>query len=231
MRIISKFHDYYDCVQSQGQDQTLIYLRKRRVVEGRRMHYPFPYFTYTYRSKIEVHQWIVGFCGKIYPILDVSKKMYGGDDKEARCYSLDEVDIFVETHFNKREIDGYRAKSKSINRRWCGSYIRNNFKNFFAKCKQQQEVFTSMFPVGCPIFVATTNKCYWNLITKITYNDSLKELEFFRLFDTYSAFQEIAMYLGGQAQPNNPIPKVSDRDMVVAKGFDKYSFRKDKEKK
>ena len=29
MRIISDFHDYYDAVQAAGQDQTLIYFRKR----------------------------------------------------------------------------------------------------------------------------------------------------------------------------------------------------------
>jgi hypothetical protein len=40
MRILSDFHDYYDAVQATGQDQTLIYSRKREEVEL--AEYPFP---------------------------------------------------------------------------------------------------------------------------------------------------------------------------------------------
>jgi hypothetical protein len=57
------------------------------------------------------------------------------------------------------------------------------------------------------------------------YNGSLKELEFFRLLDTYTAFQEIAMFLGGLAVPLKEIPEVPDKIMVGVKGFDQWSFR------
>ncbi len=61
---------------------------------------------------------------------------------------------------------------------------------------------------------------------KIVYNASLKELEFFRLFDPYTAFQEISMFLGGLAVPLKEIPQVPDKIMVGIKGFDQWSFRK-----
>ena len=224
MRIISSFHDYYDGVQAQGQDQSLIYLRKRNVVDLKKTNYLFPRMGAIYSSsKLKVHTWIVGFCGKIYTVLNVGKRRWDEDD-ELLCYSLDEVDTFVKTHFNNKEVDGYNKKSKITNRKWTGEYTRRNFERFFTKCKQQQTQYVHVFPLGCPIFVASITM----RDSTITYNDSLKKLEFFRIFDTYSAFQEISMYLGSQAKPNKSIPKVSDKDMVMAKGFDKYSFRKDK---
>ena len=48
--------------------------------------------------------------------------------------------------------------------------------------------------------------------------------------DPYTAFQEIAMFLGGMAMPLKPIPHLSDEIIAASKGFDKYSFRKDKSK-
>jgi hypothetical protein len=38
------------------------------------------------------------------------------------------------------------------------------------------------------------------------------------------------MFMCNLAVPQKPIPEVSDADMVVAKGFDKWSFRKEPRK-
>jgi hypothetical protein len=65
----------------------------------------------------------------------------------------------------------------------------------------------------------------------MAWNACLKDLEFFRIVDPYTAFQEIAMFLGGLAVPLKPIPHVDDKTMVEAKGFDKkWSFRKEPQK-
>jgi len=63
-------------------------------------------------------------------------------------------------------------------------------------------------------------------VRKGSYNECLKGLDFFKVIDTYTAFQELQMFLGGMARPNKPIPQVPDKDMVSIKGFDKWSFRK-----
>ena len=47
---------------------------------------------------------------------------------------------------------------------------------------------------------------------------------FFRLFDTYTAFEEIAMFLGGLAVPLKEIPEVPDKIMVGIKGFDQWKL-------
>lgn len=87
MRIISGFRDYYDCVQSQGQDQTVHYLRTIKEVKYIGC-FPFPVcFTGYTRSMIYVTQYIVGFCGKIYPVLRlVDEKLVS--DREAICHYL-----------------------------------------------------------------------------------------------------------------------------------------------
>jgi hypothetical protein len=52
-------------------------------------------------------------------------------------------------------------------------------------------------------------------------------LEFYRVFDPYQAYQEVAMWLSNQAVPIKPIPEMSDEIKAESKGFNKFSFRKD----
>jgi hypothetical protein len=59
-------------------------------------------------------------------------------------------------------------------------------------------------------------------------NDCLRPLGFMRVLEPYAAFQELFMWLANQARPLKPIPKIDDRTMAEAKGFDKFSFRKPK---
>ena len=60
-------------------------------------------------------------------------------------------------------------------------------------------------------------------------NPCLRVYQFFKIMDAYTCFQEIAMFMSNMANPEKPIPQISNNDMIQAKGFDlKYSFRKDK---
>ena len=46
-----------------------------------------------------------------------------------------------------------------------------------------------------------------------------------------NAFQELAMYVSNcQTQPTIEIPTIPDKTKIELRGFDKYSFRKDKKK-
>jgi len=65
----------------------------------------------------------------------------------------------------------------------------------------------------------------------ICYNSRLKELDFAKIFNPIKAYQEITMFMNNLAVPIKPIPKISDVTMAEAKGFNKYSFRKDPTKK
>ena len=233
MRIISDFHDYYDSVQAAGQDQTLIYFRKPEEVDV--VEYAFPTFSfYTWSNEphlLQLQQHVVGFCGKIYPVMVLT---HATTNKTAICYELDDVNGFVNLNFRKRAVEEYRTKSK---RRYWGRYLPGGFcrellAKYFTECAAKKDSFAEMFlEKRCPVFIGTIDQHGWRKWSqKIVYNASLKQLEFFRLFDTYSAFQEIAMFLGGLAVPLKEIPQVPDRIMVGVKGFDQWSFRKPPEK-
>jgi hypothetical protein len=231
MRIISDFHDYYDAVQAAGQDQTLVYCRKR--AETTVSHYPLPVLRLSFLQNlpaIEIQQHIVGFCGKIYPVLVLT---HAASTKTAICHNLGEVDAFLEDTCRKREMQEYRAEASPYRRRrrWLDDCPRIAFEKHFAECLQEKDAFVEMFiEKQCPVLIGTvldvSRRGRRARKGKIVYNGSLKELEFFRLFDTYKAFQEIAMFLGGLAVPLKEIPKVPDKIMVGIKGFDDWSFRK-----
>jgi len=58
--------------------------------------------------------------------------------------------------------------------------------------------------------------------------DGLKSIDFVRVMDTYAAFQELSMFVGGvMARPGNPMVEITDDKVKAAKhGFDNWSFRK-----
>lgn len=61
-------------------------------------------------------------------------------------------------------------------------------------------------------------------------NPQLSPYSFGKIKDAQTAYQSIEMFLSNIAHPNKPILPISDRDMRDAKGFDKWSFRKEKTK-
>ena len=76
-----------------------------------------------------------------------------------------------------------------------------------------------------PLFVAAR---YSAKLFDMTFNTQLKPLEFYKIFNTNLAYHEIEMFLNNMAVPMKPIPVLDDVTMAESKGFDKYSFRKDK---
>ncbi len=219
MRIISPFHDYYDCIQAYGRDQSFIYHRKPETVELN--EYPFPKMG---RCALTHHLHIIGFCGKIYPMISI----YHGEGLERRIaysYQLSEVDEFVEKYYDKKTNKIYFSK------KWSWHILtRKRIKKYFDECANQQNNHEKIFrDSGQPIFI-TGSHTNENHKFEITYNCQLKKYRFFKIFNTESTYQEISMYLGGVLGQNNPtIPEISNNGMIEAKGFDlKTSFRKEK---
>lgn len=70
-------------------------------------------------------------------------------------------------------------------------------------------------------------------IIDVTINPVLRELEFQRIFDPFSAHQEIEMFLSNLPSDQPDTVEPNDSDLAKAKGFGKYSFKRPptKEKK
>jgi hypothetical protein len=228
MRIVSKRRDYYDCIQASGQDRSLLYVRDEEEVEL--SGFPFPRCSENGTLTLRTH--IIGFCGKIYPCLGVSYWQNSEQGHiEAKCFKLEDVDRFVEKHFDEKQVEIYRGGSKRY--RFAYHRMTNSrtwLKHFFDDCAKKQNDFGKYFQEKrCPVFVANYhdyNNC------QIVYNALLRPYEFYRVFDPPTAFQEISMFLGNMAQPGRPMKQLTNDEMIESKGFDlKFSFRKNPTKK
>jgi hypothetical protein len=63
-------------------------------------------------------------------------------------------------------------------------------------------------------------------------NPILKDYEFYKVVDTFQAFQEISMFIGGVlGRGEKEIVVVEDKYKIAQHGFDKWSFRKEPETK
>lgn len=197
----------------------------------------------------------IGFCGKIYRAFYLTYL-----NEKSFCYNIEDVDKFVATLSPKAQ-DAYISTCEYtiFNRKYNGILDWNNRrKNFVTQFDRQiehhkyQDLFVNNYT---PAFFHTLtenlkhkksgifhphyhqqkgrytysyNKEY---STSIVFNCNLDQFEFYKVFNPYQAYQEISMFLGGLAVPLNNIPHIDDKIMAEAKGFDKFSFRKDKTKK
>ena len=242
MRIISDFRDYYDSVQAAGQDRSLVYLRKPVEVRysgpAPQEPYPFP-VTEALRIAREypdlyLKNFTVGFCGRIYPVILVDGS--GTADSEAYCYNVEEVDAYVTTYFKDKHIESYHKKKKKWlygREHWLFYFRREAVSSFFEEARAKQDSFKHIFEqYHCPVFLGEHQYHGWRSIdSSVTYNGCLSRVEFYRVMEPFTAFQEIAMWLGNQAEPRKPIPHIDDEVMLEVKGFNpKYSFRKPKTK-
>jgi hypothetical protein len=235
MRIRSTFHDYYDSVQAHGQDDTLLYLRYPKTIELKGTAGPpcYEYGTSPWdRSCYSIRGRVVGFCGKIYPVMLVEVRIgIGVAPTKTVCHTINDVDAAIKPHLNKRELSDY---SRIPRCRACVSQegIRFRIAQFFKKFAEQADKYEVWFLDNhAPLFVARPGFYDRRLRkfrpTTVEFNARLKPYEFYRVFDPFRTFQEISMFLGGLAVPQKPIPVPSDKIMAEIKGFDKWSFRKE----
>ena len=159
------------------------------------------------------------------------------ETKEKVCLTLAEVDAFMTEVLDKKQLEKYFRKEKYhglFPGSWY-SFRHQAFENFFEKTAQARDSYNKVFEEhNCPIFLGgygVKDQAWVAYTAKVTWNGCLREAEFYRIKDAYTAFQELSMYLSNQAQPRKPIPEMDDQTKAEQHGFDKFSFRKDKKDK
>lgn len=237
MRIISKFKDYYDGGLAYGQDDSVVYVRLteelQRVTEWDSKKFPEMYertknapyigrpFPNVYvRPEHRPHErWYtnskgrsghIAFCGKIYPYYQVAIR---NPDSKA---GLGQEDILVDC-YDKR-FDEYVTISKRWGRNDDGKDY-DSFAEWTAANSGYEDASLNLF-FNCPV-VAYLG--YGDMIL----NPCLKDFNFQKVVDPFTAFQEISMFVGG-VLTNNPTPPDTqpDKAKVISHGFDpKYGFR------
>lgn len=224
MRIISKFHDYYDGALSQGSDQETIFLRETATIHlDRKLRDTLPRVqketsSYYFRNNnLEISFFYIGFCGVIIPSVKIVSTEGTGYTKI--LYSFDEVKSFAEEE--NLPIDFKKKNKYRFYFRYdpsCGKDYELFFQN-----KETTKLEKLFFDYNTPVFVFQEDKRELEVIT----NPNLKELQFFKVKDPYSCFQDIYMYIAGVLLlPTKPLIEVSNESKIHKHGFDKWSFRK-----
>lgn len=226
MRIISPFKDYYDAIQSYYRDD-LKFIREPKFLVQKGNSYSHGLFA-PGKHRLYVDTEFIGFCGKVYHVLDVK---IGYDKKHSYFYSAESFHKFFKENYE----DIYEEYEKNCLHKtvkWYG----NRGNPFHLSKKGIDRIFD-------PKVTAPPKLLLDNLHEPIThyyrnfYNDlqldincRLNRLEFFKVFSPQLAYQELYMFFANKASPEKEIPVVSDADLLEAKGFDRFSFRKDKKK-
>lgn len=240
MRIISKFHDYYDSVQSVGYDPNLIYHRVQNEYRIElRQHYYYgrnpdnfimPEGMPTFSESFLMHVspmvqrggasfmpdrgtlFLIGFCGKYYLALEqtVTVPPYNFSESEYLHDKDSAVKFFQERRKNQPEREVFGI---------LGECTVNPFADSL-------EPFRAL---NAPVFRMDLRnyRSIFSLEKTLTVNPELAAMQFYRVFDPFTAYQEIAMFLSGVlGWPENAMVQISDEDMRDAKGFDEWSFKK-----
>lgn len=159
-----------------------------------------PTLSYGYIYPLDGYAGVIGWCGRIIPFCMIAGKV---------CYTVEE----------SRKQAGKLAHSETFFSKW--GRITNHFAqihNVYLKSDDKSTPARDIFDkFDVPVFAVTT---------KLILNPRLNNFDFAKIVPPYQAWSDLTVYLSNKAQPNPTIPKVSDKDMIVAKGFDKWSFRK-----
>lgn len=231
MRIISKFHDYYDSALKQGIDSSIVYVRDQKeelISKYDYSYYPFVRNSLPFRTKYQLDKELqndfcyLGYCGKIIPILILSvspKQDFSilAQRHSKVCYSFEEVERFcLENNITLSQSRGWRRNSSYFD------LYPSSIKDFFNQTdfKLLPSIFSQK---NVPLFFYQ-ERTHGEYV--LTLNPSLKNLEFFRQKDPFTCFQDIAQFVSGVLNSKeNEMVKISDKDKVHKHGFDKWSFR------
>lgn len=253
MRIISKFKDYYDTAMGLGQDKRLAYLRSESVVSCQLYDYQ-PGSTDVFGLEAFVdfmagrtsgwssyserfgHEFSIGFgavlfAGKVYPFARVNVYSPGASVtlKEDVLYSIGDLAAWCAENgavrftssIEKDRFIGTTRPNRSYGRSWSSSYSWDfSLKDFFALHGSSQ--FESLaLETHTPIAVFERNR-----VEFLRVNCPLKDYKFYKVLDSWQAFQELEMFMGNIAAPDRVPVTISDRDRVIQYGFDSTSFRR-----
>ncbi len=244
MKIISKHHDYYDACLAYGHDDHIVYLRDHLKFEHRLLDRDVPEIIRNLRAvfkslssgqetsvdwmstrwydrlpnslrgknhMVDIRTIRILFCGKHYPAIRAHVTPYGvmHPSKTEFFYDADSLIAFLEEY-------GVGDSRKS---KWSKDTDFANIRTWFNTNTARQPDYNWM--------VANKVTCVVADGGDILVNPPLKDYQFFRKLDPYTAFQELDMYVGGTlAYPQNMMVEIEDKYRIMAHGFDmKYGFR------
>ncbi|MDR3692638.1 MAG: hypothetical protein P4L46_24875 [Fimbriimonas sp.] len=234
MRIISKFHDFYDSAAGFGLDPERIYRRTPSRVEietrfwsGSSDVLPYPWIP-RYRGLPEPARSVtLGFCGRFYPLWIDSSTAIAPEaltSESGERFWLSQDDALAKL---RDLVDAVE-------------YVRGYQERFLARARKivehdrrvlESPLDSKLFrDLKCPALVLFGHggSGFSPMHTvEIIRNPRLTSFGFEKILDPFAAYQAIATFLSNDLVEGDPAPETVGGDEVIArsKGFDDMSFR------
>ena len=154
----------------------------------------------------------IAFCGKFWIVFTVTRKKleWPGNDEVFHCYDLASLNKLVLEQDGK---DLFEERKERWHNKW--SWPLRLHKQAIAVRDMGAEATLAK----CPILLVDDQR--W-----VTINPCLREYDFAKVVDPWQAFQELSMFMGNIAAPDNVPVTIADKDRVYQHGFDmQYGFR------
>jgi hypothetical protein len=215
MLIDSRFRDYYDNIMSTGIDRDCVYRRQTQSTSHEKeIRSILPYGS-TNVEGYEFVPFIIGFAGKLYPVVRIVK--INQDPKKNINFHMHSLNDYIEfKKFHKLVLKPGRYYSDYE------LYDEKGMKEFFDENYKKYEDLFIKYKV--PVFNIERE----DHGTVLVLNPKLKDFDFVRVKDPFTAFQEIFMFQAGVlGNPEKEIVTISDKVKAQQHGHDgKYSFKK-----
>jgi hypothetical protein len=223
MLIISDYKDYYDGVANNGIDKSVVYKRKMETIPYADEEIKFFYRDIESSNKktITVRTFLLGFCGKIYPVAHFSYHYSAvfpeetSRDEDITFYNHEELITYLKGRnmwTPKKHRFAARIYREKYLEKWLISFFINDYSSLLPLFQLKKvPVFKIKDKLGK---------------TELTLNCPLKDVGFFTQEDSFQCFQKIQTYLSEVLIEPKPMIEISDKDRLMSKGFDKdWSFR------
>ena len=193
--------------------------------------------------KYRITSGIVGFCGTIYPYIKIITHLekYGypyhtglGEHNVDIIYDFEDLKKYPTIYNKDVKVDVTRwnymeFKSLESIHNWLEDGITAstyNTSNSVINDKKFTDIFKNE---KCAYFNYYPD---YNNDEELIIYPQLRDVMFYKVYDIHQTFQRIEWYLTNElVNPDNPyIKPVPDHIKAQSKGFDKFSFRKEKQK-
>jgi hypothetical protein len=214
MRLHSDFHDYYDTAIGWGIDDKVHFNRFTKAVE---IEIKSPQDRPFHRNS-----GLLGFCGQIYPYIEIHR--YDRNFVEEDW--IGEFNV-VETRY-AFDLMAYEQIEKEF------SDFSDDFGSYYVAKDAKIKQFYLDWSFSADDIFLELQVPIWSLLFYTEQpngllNPRLKDYGFDAIKDSFTAFQEISMYLSNILVEQKKIAEVDDRHRIEQHGFDiKTSFRKGK---
>jgi hypothetical protein len=241
MRIISKFHDYYDTAMGYGHDASVVFNRVTPELDkqqSQQLLNAYAPFTRRYGEEIRTKFGSLNYTDLIFSSVNIffcGKAYYGltarysyPDPKLPELATVYDYQHMLDTcamlKVKPREVD---KRDKA--RRW---WLRKDriwwAADYFDVTPDNKKLADVMVANRHSIIAVVRTARDAEVIVC----PQLKPFHFFKVLPPYLAFQELDMWLSGvlAEDPAMRMVKIEDKYRIAQHGFDKWSFRKQSEK-